>query len=89
MGEEPVYVISLVALRKKFRLFLLILIGLVVLGFVLPRVIALLGKWLAPATGWLKSRATAAVNWTKGVFTGFGERLEPFVETLKQYYQGR
>lgn len=83
------YVISLVTLRKKFRLFLLILVGLVILGFVLPRAIALLGKWFAPATGWLKYTFLTAVNWTKSVFAGFGERLQPFVETLKHYYQGR
>lgn len=83
------YVISLVALRRKFGLFLLILVGLVILGFVLPRAVALLARWFAPATGWLKATLLAAVNWTKDLFAGVSERLEPFVQTLKDYYQGR
>jgi len=84
-----VYVISLVKLRKKFGLFLLVLVGLVLLGFVLPRAIAILGKWLAPATGWLKATFVAAADWTKDLFAGLGERLEPFVQTLKDYYRGK
>jgi hypothetical protein len=83
-----VYVISLVKLRKKFGLFLLVLVGLVLLGFVLPRAIAIVARWLAPAAGWLKATFLAAVDWTRGVLVGLGGRLEPFVETLKEYYRG-
>ena len=81
------YVISLVKLRKKLGLFLLVLVGLVVLGFVLPRVISVVARWLSPATGWLGAMFAAAFDWTRDMFVSLGERLQPFVETLKEYYR--
>lgn len=83
------YVISLVKIRKNFWLFLRILAMLIVIGLVLPRFISAVGKWMSPGVGWINSRAQSIVAWFGDALAVVSERLSPFVETLKQYYQGK
>lgn len=83
------YVISLVKLRKNLGLFLKILAVLIIVGLLLPRVLSMLSGWASPSMGWLKSSLLAVIRWFSDVFAAIGERLEPYVETLKDYYRGR
>ena len=83
------YVISLVKIRKNLWLLLRILVVLVLVGLVLPKVVSYVGQWISPKTGWLGSVFSSLAQWFGGGLEKLSLRLDPYVQTLKDYYRAK
>ncbi len=81
------YVISLVRLKKNLWLFLKILAILILVGLVLPRVLGFVSDWVSPRSVGASGKSLASSF--SQVLSGIADRLNPYVETLKDYYRGK
>jgi len=83
------YVVSLVKLKKNLLTCAKVLVVLVILGLILPKMLAIAGDYVSPAssTAWkaVSGVATRIRSGVEGVF----QNVEPFIHTLKDYYRGK